>query len=683
MKDRIEHSENLFEEFPPVAAEDWKAEIVKDLKGGDIGKLDWKPYEGLTLHPFYTEQDLSGLGYLTGLLPDEFPYARGNKTRNNDWHVNECITSGSTKEANRLSIKSLEKGADSLTFVCESSNNSISGIPIQSARDMSALLKDIPIEKIPIHFRCGLGAAGILSLFIIEAGKRGIEQTMLAGSVDADPIKILALSGSLPGSGKAAFDEIGSMISYLSVCMPSFSALGVAGHYFHDSGASVTQELAFTLAAGVEYLDRLTSIDLSADQVAAHMSFSFPIGSNYFMEIAKLRAARLLWAHIVDQYGPQDEASKKMKIESRTTSWNKTVFDPYVNMLRGTVEAMAAAIGGSDFINVLPLDSTYKRPGEFSQRMARNTQLILKNESYLDRVADPAGGSYYIERLTDSIASASWELLRTVESQGGIIEALKSGFVQEEILKTRNERDTDIATRKVIFLGVNQYPNPDEKGPRKIDSRIVEKPLKKSGNSFKAGGKQYMEELMNYLSDKGSLLGDILPGTETKPETEIERLEPCRGAEAFEELRLATLRYVKETGHTPEVFLLPVGNQSMRNAGAAFSSNFFACAGFKIIENPGFESSENGVRAALKTKAKMVVICSSDGEYQEFAPEICQKLKEKNPDIRIIIAGNPKEHRDALKAAGVDDFIHARSDALRILRKYQHVCGIKSHEEEG
>ena len=195
------------------------------------------------------------------------------------------------------------------------------------------------------------------------------------------------------------------------------------------------------MASGVEYMDRLTKMDLTADRITPHMRFSFSIGSNYFMEIAKLRAARLLWAYVVEEYGARNESSKKMRIDTRTSSWNKTVFDPYVNMLRGTVEAMAAAIGGSESLNVLPLDSTFERPGEFSRRMARNTQLILKHESCLDRVTDPSGGSYYIERLTDSLADSAWELFKAVEGMGGLAEALKTGFVQDEILKTRNERD--------------------------------------------------------------------------------------------------------------------------------------------------------------------------------------------------------------------------------------------------
>ena len=685
MKDKIKVTENLFEEFPEVTAAEWKAEIAKDLNGGDIEKLDWKPYEGFTVSPFYTEGDLNEVGYLTEQIPGEFPYARGNETKGNDWKINEYITSGSVKEANRLALHSLRMGAESLTFVCEAGHGSISGVPVQSARDMSLLLKDIPLEEVPVHFKCGLGASGILSLLIIEAERRGIDKKKLGGSVDADPLKALALGGSFPVGERRAFEEIGSMISYLNKNMPSYGALDVSGHHFHDSGASATEELAFTLASGVEYMDRLTKRDLTADRITPHMRFSFSIGSNYFMEIAKLRAARLLWAYVVEEYGARNESSKKMRIDTRTSSWNKTVFDPYVNLLRGTVEAMAAAIGGSESLNVLPLDSTFERPGEFSRRMARNTQLILKHESCLDRVTDPSGGSYYIERLTDSLADSAWELFKAVEGMGGLAEALKTGFVQDQILKTRNERDSDIASGKSILLGTNQYPNPGEKGPKKIDGGVSEKPLRISGETAhraNAGSADFMLELIAYMTRKKSLLGDVLPEKPVRPEFVITPLRPYRGAEPFEELRLAALKFRKEAGVTPAVFLLPVGNPSMRNARAAFAANFFGCAGFRISDNPGFDSARDGVKAALKSGSKIVVICSSDREYPELAPGICGMLRDKDPDIRILIAGNPGEHIEALKASGIDDFIHARSNALRILRKYQELSGIRKQGEE-
>lgn len=685
MKDIKTLTENLFEEFPDVTAAEWKAEIVRDLGGGELGKLDWRPYEGFTVSPFYTEDDLSGVGYLTGQVPGEFPYARGNGNKSNEWKINEYIASGSVKEANRLALNSLDMGAESLTFVCEAGHGSISGIPVQSSRDMSLLLRDVPLEDVPIHFKCGLGAPGILSLFILEAGRRGLDKKKLRGSVDADPLKSLATGGSFPSGERRVFGEIGSMISYLSVNMPSFGALGVSGRHFHDSGASATQELAFTLASGVEYMDRLTKMDLSADRIAPLMRFSFSIGSSYFMEIAKLRAARLLWAYVIEEYGAESESSKKMRIDAETSSWNMTVFDPYVNMLRGTVEAMAAAVGGCESLSVQTFDSGYNRPDAFSRRMARNTQLILKNESRLDRVIDPSGGSYYIEKLTDTLAEAAWGLFKTVEGMGGLVEALKSGFVHGEIHKTREKRDNDIATGRAVLLGTNQYPDLREKGPKRIDTGLPEKPLRRSGDKAKRTDEHAsaaMEGLIAFMTKRKSLLGDVVPEEPAVPEPAITPLRPYRGGEPFEEMRLSALKYKKETGVTPAVFLMPVGSPSMRNARASFTANFFGCAGFRILGSAGSDTAGDGVKAALKSKAKIVVICSSDGEYPGLAPEICGALRAKDPGIRILIAGNPAEHIEALKASGIDDFIHARSNALRILRKYQELSGIGIHREE-
>lgn len=676
MKDKIKLTDNLFEEFPEVTASEWKAEIAKDLRGGDIEKLDWKPYEGFTVRPFYTEEDLDAVGYLTEQYPGGFPYARGNETGGNDWKIDEQIISGSVKEANRLALKSLGTGAQSLTIVCEAGDGYISGVPVESARDMSALLKDVPIGEVPVHFRCGRGAAGILALYAIEAGKRGLDKKKLSGSVDADPLKLLALGGSFPGDERETFEELRSMISYLENNMPYYRALEVSGHHFHDSGAAAVQELAFTLAAGVEYLDRLTSLDMSVDRITSHMSFSFSIGSNYFMEIAKLRAARLLWSSIVEAYGARKELAEKMSIKGRTSSWNKTVFDPYVNMLRGTVEAMAAAIGGCESLNVLPLDSVYERPDEFTRRLARNTQLILKNESYLDRVTDPAGGSYYIERLTDSLADSAWELFRKVESMGGLVDALRAGFVQEEIERTRDERDRDLASGRAVLLGTNQYPDLREKGPKKTGSAIPKKPLR-AGNE-KHIGEFSIGDHIGFLRGKKSFIGDLLTDENGRPGPEIEPLRPYRGAEPFEELRLAALKHRKETGVTPSVFPLPIGNPSMRNARAAFTANFFGCAGFKILDNPGFDSVGKGVKAALRSKSRIVVICSSDKEYPGLAPGICAGIKEKDPGIKVIIAGNPKDHVEELRASGIDDFVHARSNMLQILRKYQEIYGIRA-----
>ncbi len=670
----------LFEEFPPSDPSDWEREIVKDLGGKDVSSLDWKPYEGFAVKPFYTADDMDGLGYLTGALPGEFPYLRGITGGKNPWRIDERVTAPSPSDANRLALNAVENGADSLTFICEVSGGAIYGIPLQTASDMSKLLKKIPLENVAINFRAGDGAAGILALFLIEAEKRGADLAKLTGSVESDILGRLALTGRFPGGEDESWRELGILVSHLAEHAPSLKTILVNGGVFHDSGASAVEELAFTLASGVEYLDRLTAQGLSPDTIAAHMKFSFSVGSNYFMEIAKLRAARLLWAEIMERYEPAREESKRMRAEARTSSWNKTIFDPYVNLLRGTVEAMAASIGGGEAISVLPLDAVYRKPGEFTLRMARNTQLILKHESYLDRVRDPASGSYYIEKLTDSIAAASLELFLEIEKRGGFVAAFKNGFIQEHIEKTRAARDARIAVRADVFVGVNQYPNTTEKEPD-LSAPVSETALKRPKKSVGREAFASVSDLMTQLSKMGATLGGVMPpdagsGPVARP------LKPYRGAAAFEDLRLKTIEYARRTGETPAVYLLPVGSVSMRNARAAFSANFFGCAGFAIAGGEPHDSIESAAEDALRSKAKIIVICSSDKEYPELAPEICRLIKKNSSDAYIVVAGNPKEHIDELRAAGVDDFIHARSNAVETLEKFQRLSGIDSARGE-
>jgi len=337
---------------------------------------------------------------------------------------------------------------------------------------------------------------------------------------------------------------------------------------------------------------------------------------------------------------------------------------------------MAGALGGAGAITVRPFDSEYQTPNEFSLRMSRNTQLVLKNESYLERVADPSAGSYYIENLTDSIAQESWKLFQEIETNGGFVESLKSGAIQNAIEQTRKSRDINIATRKDTVLGVNQYPDSTENILSNIQDQHPEINIKKSDNKLNAEDKLSIEFATEYLLSDDASIGDVLLQNPDKPDFQLSVLKPYRGAQAFEDLRLATERNFGKTGYKPKVFLLTIGNPSMRSARASFSSNFFGCAGFEILNNIGFDTPEDGVAAALDNKADIVVICSSDDEYPNFAPKIINGLKEKNSDIKIIIAGNPKEHIEKLEQAGADDFIHVHSNALEMLKKYQKILGI-------
>ncbi len=669
--------EKLFAEFPPVSEIEWKDQVAKDLKGKEFEKLIWKTYGNLKINPFYTEEDLKPLQYQLDSLPTEFPFIRGTNSKNNDWQINQEILAKSIKEANILAVNSITGGTDSLTFNCSIDADGYSGIPVQNKDDILNLLVGINIKGIQIHFKCARAATPLLSLYINEANKRGISIETLHGSVDCDPLGELSLNGTFSKGEQNSFNELRDLISYLDSNMPNFKCLKLHSSNFHNSGASITQELAFTLAQGVEYLDQLTEMDLSVDQVSRMMSFSFSVGSNYFMEIAKLRAARALWAQIIDQYQTKDASSKMMSIEVTNSSWNKTMYDPFVNMLRGTVETMAAAIGGAGTITVRPLDAEYETPDEFSVRMARNTQLMLKHESYLERIVDPSAGSYYIENLTNSIAKEAWRQFLEIESLGGFLVALKSGFIQSGVDETRQSRDINIATRKDTVLGVNQYPDLKETISDKLKTKRVPISPESSGNKISTENKLSIRYATEYLRSDDVYVGDLLLENNGGEDIEITPLTPYRGAQKFEELRLLTEKHTKETKQRPKVFLLTIGNPSMRTARASISANFFGCAGFEIINNIGFDSPQQGVKAALENNASIVVICSSDDEYPEFAPEVCSLLKKDKKEINVIVAGNPKEHIKMLEDAGVDDFIHIRSNALEILKKYQEILGIR------
>jgi methylmalonyl-CoA mutase len=346
----------------------------------------------------------------------------------------------------------------------------------------------------------------------------------------------------------------------------------------------------------------------------------------------------------------------QMWIHSNTSAWNKTLFDPYVNLLRTTTEAMSAIIAGTQSLSILPFDTFYKDPDEFSNRLARNQQIILKEEVYLDKVVDPAAGSYYIENLTQLIAEAAWKVFLLIEEKGGMIEAVKAGYVQDLVEKSAGQRLDDIANRRIIQLGTNQYPNPEEQMLEKIhfaeEDEMEEEEL-------------YADEDMEVEDDED----DETPTT-------YKKLVLFGGSDAFDQLRLATEQFVAEGNKKPAVFLFNIGNLAMRKARAMFTTNFFGCAGYEIHDNMGFNTIDEGVKAALASKSEVVVICSSDDEYATLGTEICQKLKKANKDLILVVAGYPKEILDMLKQAGVEEFIHVRSNLLETLEKFQEKLGI-------
>lgn len=613
----------LFSEFPQIPTEAWEDKIKSDLKGADYEKkLISHTIDGIKLKPYYRSEDLKSIDYLN-TFPGEVPYIRSNKIKDNSWEIRQDIHEPNPYKSNQIARDAIIRGATAIGFNAKE---------VENGDDMKCLLEGIELENISIHFISANSFQVIFNLFFDEIKRQKNDVNKIRGSFNFDSLSYFLLYGKFYANEDDNFIEASALIQNSSLNIPHFRCITINGHYFHNAGASASQELGFSLASANEYLNKFKEKGLKVDDVAPRMKFVFATGSNYFLEISKFRAARLLWSKIAEQYKPENTESCLMNIHAVTSTWNKTVYDPYVNMLRNTTETMSAAIGGCDSITVNPFDIPYKKPDAFSEHNARNTQLLLKEESYLDKIVDAGAGSYYIESLTDSIAEAAWKIFLKVEEAGGFINAVKTSVIKKEIESTCIKRDMDIAMRKHLILGTNQYPNLKEK-----------------------------------------MLDNIFPHSDL---ASLGGLRMYRGAQSFEALRMATESYVKNGNKLPAVFLFTFGSLSLRKARASFATNFFGCSGYEIIDNPGFENLEEGIDAALKSKAEIIIFCSSDEEYATLTSEILKKLKTNSPHLKIIVAGNPAELIEQLKDAGVDDFINVRSNVLEMLEKYQHFFGI-------
>jgi len=616
---------NLFEEFPPVSTQQWMDKVTADLKGADYNKkLVWKTNEGIDVQPFYRAENLENLDYLNS-LPGEFPFVRGTKKNNNEWLVRQSIVVKDFAEANKKALNYLMRGVDSLAFVFNGGELTVA--------DLDVLLKDICLTAVEVNF-VGCCSVKASEAFVQYVKKEGWDPKEVCASVEYDPFGKFALTGVLRNGAEHVIENAIKMITSTAE-LSKFKTLAVNGKNFGNAGSSIVQELAYSLALGAEYLTALTEKGTEVDAVAKKMKFNLSVSANYFLEIAKLRAARLLWAQIVKAYGPKCDCSCKMTIHAETGSWNKTVYDAYVNMLRTQTEAMSASLGGADSITVLPFNAAYEESNEFSDRIARNQQLLLKEESHFSKIADPAAGSYYIEELTASIADQAWKLFLEVQEKGGFLAALREGFIQAEIKKMAAKRDMNIATRRENLLGVNQFPNFTEKVDAELNAAV-----------FAAA--------------------DL-----TSEEAEIETLKPYRGAQAFEALRYKTDVYAK-SNKRPLAFMMPVGNLAMRKARAQFACNFFAVAGFDVLDNNGFKTVEEGWKAAQEAGAQIVVICSSDDEYAELAPAAFEAVAGK---AIFVVAGAPA-CTEELKAKGIANYINVKSNLLAELKAYQSTLGI-------
>jgi methylmalonyl-CoA mutase len=447
----MSEQEKLFQQFPPVDTRKWMEKIISDLKGCDYNeKLLWRTIEGFEVKPFYRAEDTQDLPFIK-TSTGEYPFVRGNKQAGNSWLIRQNVEVQDVAVANKKALDSLMKGADSIGFIIDNAE-------AISEKNIEILLEGIYLEAAEINFLPNGKAQELLTILINKLKNENKESSVLRGSIETDPLGTLMLNGNICIPVEAGIDYLSELVRQ-SEELPGLKVIRVNGSNFTNAGADIVSELAFSLSAANEYLDQLTERGISPDLAARKICFTFGTGSNYFFEIAKLRAAKLLWSGIVSKYKPSDISVCRMKINSVTSRWNKTVYDPYVNMLRTQTEAMSAVLGGADSVVVEPFDIVFRQPDEFSERIARNQQLLLKEEAYFDKTADPAGGSYYIETLTNLIAESVWRLFVEIEDKGGFLSSLKSGHIQKIVKETAEKRKKNIFSKKEILLGTNKYPD--------------------------------------------------------------------------------------------------------------------------------------------------------------------------------------------------------------------------------
>jgi len=700
-----------FTEFPTTSYDEWREAAEAALKGGSFEKrLITKTHEGIALQPMYRAEDVAELPHM-GSLPGLPPFVRGTEPlgyKQQPWEISQELKDATPEAFNQALRADLERGQtavnmrlDLATLLGEDADAAEpgligkDGLSVSCLDDLTTALDGVDPEQTPIIVQAGASGLPLLSMVLAMLEKQSRSGAKLRGCIGGDPLGELAGSGRLPRSLKGAYEDMAQLTRWAAAEAPKLRTVLVRSHPYHDGGGNAVQELGFALATGVEYLRELQARGVTIDQAAPRILFAFSLGSNLFMEIAKLRAARMLWAKIVAAFGGGEDA-QKMHIHTRTSGWNKTLYDPDVNMLRATTEAFSGVRGGCDSLHIGPKDEIAGVPSDFSRRVARNAHAVLREEAGLTRAVDPAGGSWYVENLTDTRAAKSWDLFREVEKQGGMAKALSADFPQNEVGAVSDQRAKAYAQRRDIFVGTNMYPNPADKPlvPEALDHAALQQQratkLKAFRQAVDAGAHQSaLDKLAKAPPDDrvkaavaaaaaGATLNDLCSALATGEQADpvIEPVAIKRGAELFENLRKKSEAFAARTGSPPKVFLANMGPIPQHKARADFSRGFLEVGAFEVIGNDGFETTDQACQAAVASGAGAVVICSTDKTYPDLAPNLAKGIKAAKPDTLVLVAGYPADHVDAFKAAGVDDFIHIRANCYELLDKLQNKMGV-------
>lgn len=595
--------EKLFADFKPVSVREWEEKIMADLKGADYEKrLVSKTLEGIKIKPYYRGEDIKELDYLN-VPPGSFPYVRASRAK------------VYTQNAQTFFVEKTD--ADSLDRIKELSERGVDIIHLsfvpQAVEDFNTA-SDF-IAKAAVFFN----EVRISGIFDYVRLAEFFAEKKINGSIGYDPLGTMTACGKSPEKTDPGFESL-LKNAKLAENLPDIKILSIKANHFGNAGAHAVQEIAFALAQLDEYLNAASDRSLNITKLLKNTEIRLCIASHYFIETAKLRTMRLLAAKLGEAYiGKQDDVPP-VAVHAESSAVNKTAYSEHTNILRGTTEAMSAIIGAAESFDTKPFTIAHAENSVLAERVARNTQIILSQESYLNRETDPAGGAYYIEKLTDMLAEKAWKLFRKLIDAGGYTEAFRQKLIHKEIEKVLKQRRMSVAMRKTVYLGVNHYPNPEE---------TLDKP--------------------KFTPDANGI------------ETDYEYLAPYRAAEDFERMRY----HIEKLPIRPKVFLLGFGSPAMKTARISFSANFFGCAGFEIIAPElGFSTVKEGMKAAAEEKADIVVFCSSDKDYQNITADELSGTK-----AELVLAGKPQDEQK-FKDLGIETFIHLKSDILKILQGF-------------
>lgn len=704
MKDRnmLAQKFSIKDEFPPVDYGRWRAAAEATLKGASFDqKLVTHTYEGIDLQPLYTRRD--ALGDDAFGFPGLAPFVRGGTPLGavkTGWDIRQEHAHPDLRISNRAILDDLQGGVTSVLLKLDHAARcgldadaevatelaGRDGITAYCLDDLDEVLADVDLSIIGLALDGGAAFLPAAAMLIALWKRRGCALDQVRGALNADPLGVLARDGRLHMTAADALEQMADLAKWTAENLPNVTSVRVDVSPYHHGGATAAQDIAFAIATGVEYLRALTTAGMDIAAAARQIVFDFSVGTHHFLSIAKLRAARGLWSRVVEASGGPPAAGV-MRIHARTSDRVLTQRDPYVNLLRNTVGVFAAGIGGADGITSIPFDQMVGLPDEFSRRVARNTVLILQEEAHLHRVVDPAGGSWFLDRLTDQVAERAWGIFQQVEGEGSLLAALSNGWIAEQIDSAFAPRAKDIARRKQGITGVSEFPNVGEE--RIVHAAPNPAELRKSAAVRLASSRREVEVLKQLSRAKqgrselaveaaavGASIGQLAAalGGQDRP-TEITPLEPHLFAEPFEELRDASDAWMAQTGSRPKVFLASMGPVAHHTARATYAKNFFEAGGFEVISDKGFAEADDAVAAFSDSGVSIAVICSSDKLYPDFVPEVSAKLKAAGAKS-VVLAGHPGDKESAWRAAGVDRFIFIKCDVLAILRDLLREQGV-------